>query len=335
MTPLSPSSVFAAAAPAPPSATVVAISVPATLDEAIETYRALIEAGGPTAPEHDELLHAVFALVAAHGRNGGGAEGGGQPNAGSAVDRFWSALPQGYAEATLMGHVYRRPWGYAGDFEIIDAIHTRREHPEEHWATWDRFLQRQACSHAVRNRAALLPGWIDELAAERPAGTPLRVLSLGSGPGRDIRDALEARPGLDLRFEGIDWETAAVRHAAEVCAAHGDRARFLKADALRHRPEGRYDLVYSAGLFDYFSDRAFRRCLAHYWDCVAPGGMLAVGNFRWEKAAAEFMAFGHWRLQCRDADHLATLVREAGISPEALEIRREATGTNLFAVLKR
>jgi len=297
-----------------------------TLDSAIEAFRDLVDRGGPTRAEHDDLLHSVFRTVASCDRD----PRHGFP--GWAVDRFWSRLPREYAEATLMGHVYRRPWGYAGDFEMIDAIHTEREHPEERWATWDRFLQRQACSRAVRNRAALVPQWLDEIAAERPDGRPLGVLSIGSGPGRDIRDALAARPALELRFEGIDWEPAAVRHASELCADFGDQALFRQADALRFRPAGEYDLVYSAGLFDYFSDRAFRRCLAHYWQAVAPGGMLAIGNFQRVERDATFMEFGNWRLQCRDEARLRDLATAVGDARE-VEVRSEPSGNNLFLVL--
>jgi len=315
-----------AATPHAPSAPPVASPATSALDAAIEAFRDLVDRGGPTCAEHDDLLHSVFRTVASCDRD---------PRLGSpgwAVDRFWSRLPREYAEETLIGHGYRRPWGYAGDFEMIDAIHTEREHPEERWATWDRFLQRQACSRAVRNRAALLPQWLDEIAAERPDGRPLSALRIGSGPGRDIRDALNARPRDELRFEGIDWEPAAVRHAEELCRAHRERARFHKADALRFRPAGEYDLVYSAGLFDYFSDRAFRRCLAHYWQAVAPGGMLAIGNFQRVEKDAAFMEFGNWRLQCRDEARLRDLAAAVGDTRE-VEVRSEPSGNNLFLVL--
>jgi hypothetical protein len=40
-----------------------------------------------------------------------------------------------------------------------------------------------------------------------------------------------------------------------------------------------YDLVYSAGLFDYLKDRAARAAGARLAGALAPGGSAVIGNF--------------------------------------------------------
>lgn len=294
-----------------------------TMESAIVRFRELIEQGGPSTSADDEDLHRIFRIVARK-----------ESESGTGVDHFWAQLPPSFINESLMGHIYRKPYGYAGDFAIIDAIHRDHRSPDPRWTNWDAFLQRQGCAEAVRNRAALLPEWIDEVAARKP-GKTMRILSLGSGPGRDIADALAARPESDLHFDGVDWEPAAIRHATGVCSDFSDRVRFIKADALRFRPEGEYDLVYSAGLFDYFSDRAFRKCLAHFWKTVAPGGMLVVGNFRRNRRVEVCMGFAKWQLLCRDAGELENLAGAASKSPDDVEIRSEPSGNNLFLMIQK
>ena len=40
-----------------------------------------------------------------------------------------------------------------------------------------------------------------------------------------------------------------------------------------------YDLIYSAGLFDYLNDRVVRTAGARLVDALAPGGTAVIGNF--------------------------------------------------------
>lgn len=83
-------------------------------------------------------------------------------------------------------HARRKPFGYAGDFRLIDGIYENRTCCEGRGELWDRFFLRQSAAQAVRNRKAYILEALSELDGNGKAG----ALSLASGPCREIYDFL-------------------------------------------------------------------------------------------------------------------------------------------------
>ena len=95
--------------------------------------------------------------------------------------------------------------------------------------------------------------------------------------------------------------------------------------------EGSYDLVYSAGLFDYLKDRAARAAGVRLVDALAPGGTAVIGNFDVANPTRPLMELIlDWPLHHRSAGDLGRLFGDLGTG---ITIEREATGVNLFAVI--
>ena len=92
-----------------------------------------------------------------------------------------------------------------------------------------------------------------------------------------------------------------------------------------------YDLVYSAGLFDYLKDPAVRAAGTRLVDALAPGGHAVIGNFDVANPTRPLMELIlNWPLYHRSADDLRRLFDGLG---SGTSIEREATGVNLFAVI--
>jgi hypothetical protein len=92
-----------------------------------------------------------------------------------------------------------------------------------------------------------------------------------------------------------------------------------------------YDLVYSAGLFDYLNDRAARMAGARLVGALAPGGKAVIGNFNTANPTRPLMELIlDWPLQHRSADDLSRLFGDLGSN---MTVEQEATGVNLFAVI--
>ena len=144
------------------------------------------------------------------------------------------------AESVLKKH------GYSGDFEIIDDIYQMRISPEPHLRRWDLFFHAQAAPCAVRNRKAYFHQLLRDLTARHPS-RPLRVLNIASGPARDLREWFDANPRSQIRFDCIELDPDAIKHASEVCGSYADRVTFHHQNALKFVPEAKYDLIWSAG----------------------------------------------------------------------------------------
>lgn len=230
---------------------------------------------------------------------------------------------------TMQGFVFQKPHGYAGDYEIIDKIYTQSVSPDTRFSKWDLFFHAQSACRAVRNRKQY---FIDVLAdiTHHPKTEPVRVLNVGSGPGRDMYEFFTRHPETDVKIECVDLDENAIAFASDLCKDYKDRLCFHNRNIFRFRSTIQYDLVWSAGLFDYLSDKLFKHLLRNLYAMVAEGGQLVVGNFTPENPTRPYMEFADWSLIHRDEVTLQQLAFESGIEAEHIRIGAEPEEVNLF-----
>lgn len=166
----------------------------------------------------------------------------------------------------------------------------------------------------------------------RVGGGEIRVLNVASGPGRDMLRFFEGHPALRDRvwFDCVEQDAKAIAHASRVCDQYRDRIDFAHGNALTFATGQRYDLVWSAGLFDYFEDWAFGFMLRRLRALLNPNGELVIGNFSSVNPSRAYMELGEWFLKHRSPVTLEALARRAGFSSDQIAVRSEPTGVNLF-----
>ena len=225
-----------------------------------------------------------------------------------------------------------KKYGYSGDFEMIDDIYQMRAAPEPHLRRWDLFFHGQAAPVAVRNRKAYFHHVLRKLCAERGSQSePLRVLNVASGPARDLREWFDSDPPAEVVFDCVEMDPNAIDFASRLCHRHLESITFHQKNALRHIPATGYDLVWSAGLFDYLSDRVFVRLLKSLIPVVRPGGEVVVGNFSDYNPSRDYMELmGDWFLEHRSEEKLRELAKKAGAHAGATSVAWEPAGVNLF-----
>ncbi|MBK8090434.1 MAG: class I SAM-dependent methyltransferase [Verrucomicrobiaceae bacterium] len=237
---------------------------------------------------------------------------------------------------TMQSQALERKYGYSGDFEIIDAIYRMQTSPLPNLTRWDLFFHAQAAPMAVRNRKSYFQTLLDAHLADVPKGRPLRVLNVASGPARDLREWLLENPRADVFIDCIDADVHAIDHARRLCAPFASKVEFHHRNALRFLPSKGYDLVWSAGLFDYLMDRSFVFLLKSLMAVTRPGGEIVVGNFSDFNPSRDYMELlGDWVLNHRSAEHVSGLGREAGAPPDHIRVGWEPQGVNLFLHVRR
>ncbi len=287
----------------------------------------LVEAGGPKPEDYAGLNRAIRKL-------------GDEMRAGivpkEAVRKFAAEITERHLSGTLQGMALAKPHGYSGDFEIIDRIYSLHTTDEPHLRNWDLFFHSQAAPCAVRNRKVFFQQLLSRLCGQS-AERSLRVLDVGSGPAREIRDWFLSSPAKDVFFDCVDADAAAIAHARRVCGPFLYHVRLHHQNALRELPSAGYDLVWSAGLFDYLADRVFTRLLRALLAVVKPGGWVVAGNFSDFNPSRDYMEiFGDWHLRHRSRSELANLARlAAGGSGCEIEVRWEPEGVNLFLMVRK
>jgi extracellular factor (EF) 3-hydroxypalmitic acid methyl ester biosynthesis protein len=285
---------------------------PNSKDEAEQFLKALVANGGPTADLYPDTMRS-FEILA---------------SVGLPAEYIQGLLEPALTLDTIQGFGLRKPRGYAGDFEMIDRIYTKWISPDESKARWDEFFRAQHAPAAVRNRIKYFRDQVCRI-ENKCSPDSINVLNVGSGPGRDVLECLKANTR--AKFDCIDIDENALAYARNLCREYSDRIRFYRQNVLRLSGHNKYQLIWSAGLFDYFSDRLFcfvLRRLASFLD--APGEII-IGNFGIRNPSRIWMeTVGNWRLEHRSAEQLCKLAVQAHLPPAAINVYSEPEGVNLF-----
>ena len=253
--------------------------------------------------------------------------------------------------------VYRtffKPFGYAGDYEMVDMIARNQFEGGSMFAKvinhW--FLQ-QAPAQAHRNRLSFMTQRLVEETARVSASKPTtRILNLGCGPAVEIQRFLEDSEITNkCEFVLLDFNEETLRHAQSrleaIQSAHHRTAqiRFDKRSVhqvlkesgkkLTQSADRQYDMVYCAGLFDYLTDQVCHRLIGVFYNWVVPGGLVLVTNVDQSNPRRRTMeSLLDWNLIYRNSRDAEKLIPE-DIPREAVTVRSEDTGVNIFIEIRK
>ncbi len=248
----------------------------------------------------------------------------------------------------LFRQSYYKPLGYAGDFVVMSMLYGDHYQGDTTYARFlNRLLSKEPVSLAVISRLRYLGTWIARLANEETSGE-FRVLSVASGPARELRDFLACYAGPQpLMISLLDQDPRALAFAQASFAPLMPRlldhvsVRYINAGVkqlIREAecfPELRdLHLIYSAGLFDYLPTAAAKALLTKLFSMLAEGGVLIIGNL---SEACEDRGFLEcavdWSMIYRTRDDLTKLA--ATVPARRTSLEAEETGINRFLVLQR
>jgi len=223
-------------------------------------------------------------------------------------------------EDTMQGHVCLKPYGYDGDFKIIQKIYESKVSNNPIYQKWDLFFHKGDAPKAVRNRKKYFLNKLKELDDNSS------VLNLACGPCTDL---LEFQSSTDktLKFDCVDLDKNAIEYAKNKLSPDGNIS-FTQANIYKYQPSKKYDLIWSAGLFDYFNDKAFVNVLSRMSDYLKPNGKVIIGNFNEGINSQDYMEFGNWFLNYRSESKLNQLA--SVIDCRNVTIEREELNVNLF-----
>lgn len=249
------------------------------------------------------------------------------------VKYFRDVIKDSLNENTLIGHGFVKPYGYAGDFSLIQNIYLEHKNPDRKYTGWDRFFQDQAGARAVRNRKDYFIRRCEEL--EKCTSCELRILILGSGPATDVYEYLSTHPNSRIRFDLVDFDQNAIDFAKSQNKDFSDRIEYFKINVLRFKPYNWYDMIWSAGLFDYFKDKHFVYMVNKYYKYLNEGGEFIIGNFSNSNPTRRLMeVLSDWYLVHRSKYDLVRMALEAEAREEQVDVDMEELGVNLFLRIK-
>ena len=256
---------------------------------------------------------------------------------------LWSAAGRLLEVGSLQHHARSKPHGYAGDYEMLTRICEQSSCRHPLGRVFDRYFLRQAAPQAVRSRTWQTVAALVSHCMKRCGG--YHAVSVGSGPAIELREAIGMLPGdrrAELRVTLLDLDPAALdcaRHRIEPLLPSGalrcvrtNLAR-LAQTADRATILGSPDFLVCSGLFDYLDDDSATATLRLFWERLAGGGLLLVGNFAPHNPTRAYMEWiGNWYLTYRTAEQLTRLATRAEIPPEKFTVGCEQLGVDLFLI---
>ena len=213
-----------------------------------------------------------------------------------------------------------KPRGYAGDAVMMDFIYDGTPPAGTTAVGSDVFCAttRAGMGLSVRYRRQLLRSLIDDTVVrhERP-----RVLSVAAGHCRELQGSLVTAPGFAGEFVALDQDPLSCQEIAREHAGRpvrvvnqgvrelaGSSQGSVLADEL-----GRFDLIYSAGLYDYLPDALARRLTRRLLAMLRPGGRVLIANFVPGGSGRGYMElFMDWTLVLRSEAQMRELAEAAG-----------------------
>lgn len=242
---------------------------------------------------------------------------------------------------------YQKPFGYPGDYEVMNFLYTRHFEGASLFARALTLTFVNAVSgHAVRNRKDLVKRELKALLARRAAaGRPVRVLSIAAGPAQEIWELLGELEELPVPLEVVLFEQDenALAHAwrrlhsvvearlprrVKLTFLHDSIKRLLR-DRRLFEPFGRFDLVYSCGLFDYLAQPSAVILARRLAAATRPGGRLLVANMVDHRARWLLEHHLDWTLVYRTHEELLEVGRRA-VPGAQVSLLEEESGVNPF-----
>lgn len=264
------------------------------------------------------------------------------------VDFFREQLKELIYQSPFAHRSVAKPLGYAGDYEVMNIIY-RNERVGD--SLFGKCLHAYWLNHseakAVRNRSRYLYDVLFNLIREG-AGAPMKIGSIACGPAREVQMLIKSssEQGLDLsncHFHLLDQDLNALKHAheklIEILKMTNSPIQLnfihkaIKNVITRGLQESNFDLIYSAGLFDYFSDPVAQMGARALYQRLKPGGRLIIGNFNLGTPNQFGMWLAlDWSLINRSPDDLKRLFGDLG---GTLSVEQEPEGVNLFCVIQK
>ena len=247
---------------------------------------------------------------------------------------------------------YTKPLGYAGDYEMVNMmLYESSEVPANTYAKIvDAFHIQTAAPEAHRNRIAMLRERLkEETSRVMNEGRPTSILNVGCGPAVEVQGFIREEEVskhatfslMDFSHETLEYAKRKIKGAVEE-SSNKTMVKFVKKsidELLKESHEKSdskpfaYDIVYSAGLFDYFPDHICKQLVKLFYSWVRPGGLLTVTNVHPNNPNRYSMEhLLEWHLIYRDEKGMKDLIPPGC---RQSEISLDDTGINVFLDLRK
>ena len=246
----------------------------------------------------------------------------------------------------FMARTNLKPRGYTGDSEMMRMLYANNYQGD---STFAKIMHKHPMKHpaaqAVRNRRNLITKLLVNLKKKyKPQPkNPINILSVACGPAFEIQDILQSDQDCGLyHFTLLDQDRHALFEAAQlitqiensletrISATYlNESVRTMLSTVQLEKKWGRFDYIYSMGLFDYLTPPVAKAVLVKLYQLLKTGGEMVIGNFHVSNSSKYYMEYWlDWVLYYRTEDEFMDLMRD--ISTADVAVSFEDTRSQMF-----
>ena len=238
-----------------------------------------------------------------------------------------------------------KPRGYSGDPVMMKMIY---DNQYEGSSTFGKLMHKHPIEHpaarAMRNRRDLIAKMLSSLKyRDLKSNEKMKVLSVACGSAFELQDVLISPEDCSkFHFTLLDQDEDALLEAksriAQIEKKLGTKveAVFFKESfrTMLKSPElnkmwGKFDYVYSMGLFDYITPPVAKAVIGKLYQFLNVGGEMTIGNFHTSNPSRYYMEYWlDWVLYYRTEQNLMDLLKN--VSSAKTKILFEDNGSQMF-----
>ena len=238
-----------------------------------------------------------------------------------------------FLEETVQGRGFMKPNGYPGDYLFLDKIYTGHISSNPKYAIWDEYVQQHAAPNAVRNRKEYFKGLVIKKARSMKS---LNIMNVVSGSGRELLETFNEATNKNIAVSCVEIDEEAIDYSKCLNSDYQDRIAYVHSNIFRFNTKEKFQMIWSAGLFDYLNDRAFVLLLKKFRGWLAQRGEIIVGNYNEEhNPSRDYLEIlGDCHLIHRTEQQLWELAKKAGFSNHQIKVTHLDDKVILYLHLK-
>ncbi len=249
------------------------------------------------------------------------------------ISRIRSWFDSEFLRETIHGLGFMKPNGYPGDYLFLDRLYTRHINKNPKYGVWDEYVQQHAAPNAVRNRKE----YFKKLVIEKASGNShFNLLNVVSGSGRELFELYGEFQTKNVNTTCVEIDQGAINFSKRLNNEYLGNINYVHSNIFKFRNNKTYDMIWSAGLFDYLNDKAFVFLLNKFKNWLSPNGELIIGNYNEEyNPSRDYLEIlGDWHLIHRTEAQLISLASEAGCDNCSVKVKRLEDNVILYLSLK-
>jgi len=239
----------------------------------------------------------------------------------------------------LTARAFNRPRGYAGDAALLDMIYFPGKMDFSNVTSLGRQLYNYTAKTSVcrtlTKRVRLVSSYIDKVAEQKPNA---RALSVACGHCREAEFSKAIQNNELAELVALDNDNASLELVKQEYGSFRiNQAHLSVADLIKGRNNfGKFDLIYSAGLYDYLGKRFAQKLTAQLYNMLAPQGKLILINIAPDYDEIGFVeSYMSWAMIGRGKTELLELASDLSSNEHAtLNVKDDSLLFSHFHILE-